>query len=481
MSTNKQELNCFIQKYLKSYLEKDSSISDKEWLVDQLKKEGLKLTEQELEKYSDDLVGSVKSFSETLKSVEQDSVQGKDYAAAWLEKKITESSGLEHESLEAVDSALENSSKRLVKNFKAEELHQNTDKSANELLAEQSIIDSFNINAHNADSRFIAAVDETTDKSVYGRTAFDVAVIDKFTGKKLENYQVKYGDTVTETIDMISKINNAGQKILVPQEQIEEVKKAFPTKQIVDKLGGNKLIEVVSSPITQKVVTDYLNGDLSKNIESITNATPKELIKRIADNALASGVITAGLNGGLEKLINQAPVEFKDRELLEKALLSGDSEGIKIAASGALATCVQKGLIKALPANTPAVVVSGLASAGIENLKILSQVAEGKITTKQAFEHMGNINLAMAFEFAWGKFSNKVAAMALNFVPVVGPVVSKIVASGILPIVSNRVKNLVYTGVKKVVPVVKTVVKSVYNKVKSFARSVKETIFSFFK
>lgn len=476
-----QKINILIQSYLQSYLEKNPSVSDKEWLLHQLKKETLNFNEQDLEKFSDDLIGSIKSFSETLKSIENDSVQRNDYAVAWLEKKIAESNGFEHESVEVVDSALENASKRLLKNFKAEELHKSVDKSANELLAEQVVIDSFNENSQREDSKFVAAVDETTDKSVYGRNAFDVAIIDKFTGQKLENYQVKYGNTVNETIDMISKINNAGQKILVPQEQIEEVKQIFPVRQIVDKIGGTKLVDVVSSPITQNLISDYLDGKLSKNISEIANTDPQELVKRIANNAFASGIITAGLNSGLEKIINQEPVEFKDRELLEQALLNGDSEGIKIATSGALAACVQKGLIKALPANTPAVVVSGLASAGIENLKILSQVAEGKITAKQAFEHMGNMNLAMAFEFAWGKFSNKVAAMALNFVPVVGPVVSKIIASGVLPIVSSRVRNLVYTGVKKVVPVVKSVVKSVYNKVKSFAKSVKETIFSFFR
>lgn len=480
MLMDKQELNYFIQNYLQSYLEKAPSVSDKEWLLNQLKKETLNFNEQDLEKFSDDLIGSIKSFSETLKSIEKNSAQRKDYATTWLENRIADANGINnYENVEVVDSALENATKRLLKNFKAEELHQSVDKSANELLAEQSVIDSFN--AHNADSRFIAVVDETTDKSMYGRNAFDVAIIDKFTGRKLENYQVKYGDTITETIDMISKINNVGQQILVPQEQIEEVKQAFPTRQIVDKIGGTKLVDVVSSPITQNLVSDYLDGKLSKNISEIVNTDPQELVKRIANNAFTSGIITAGLNSGLEKIINQEPVEFKDREILEQALLHGDSEGIKIAVSGALATCVQKGLIKALPANTPAVVVSGLASAGIENLKILSQVAEGKITTKQAFEYMGNMNLAMAFEFAWGKFSNKVAAMALNFVPVVGPVVSKIIASGVLPIVSNRVRNLVYTGVKKVVPVVKSVVKSVYNKVKSFAKSVKETIFSFFR
>ena len=182
----------------------------------------------------------------------------------------------------------------------------------------------------------------------------------------------------------------------------------------------------------------------------------------------------------MEKVVGKKVInDFGGRELLEQALLSGNTEGIKVAASGALATCVNKGLVKALPANTSGIVVSGLASAGIENIKVLSQVASGKMTMPEALNRMGDMNLAMAYEFVWGKYAKKVAALALNYIPVVGPIVSTLVSAGTLPLVGEKVRSLVFQGLKKVVPVVKTVARKAYNTVKSVCSKVKNFVCNF--
>ena len=103
-------------------------------------------------------------------------------------------------------------------------------------------------------------------------------------------------------------------------------------------------------------------GELPSVINQISSADSGTLIKSIANNAVASGVLSSGMLDGLEKVVGKKVInDFGGRELLEQALLSGNTEGIKVAASGALATCVNKGLVKALPANTPGIVVSGLA------------------------------------------------------------------------------------------------------------------------
>lgn len=482
MKIDNEVLKPVLKDFLQSYVEKDDSVSDKEWLKQKLTEKAVSMTQEALEKYTQELVGGVQSYSATLDSLNADTAQGKT-AEAWLEEKVQESGkALPVDEVAGIDSSLKGSNVRLLRELKAEEGRVNKVTAAEGITVEQLCIDDFNNAAAEKGSRYEAAIDNAAVGSVYGRNLFDIVIKDKFTGKKLENYQVKYADTVAETIDMIAASDSAGQKFIVPEEMVNAVQQALPGKEILSRIGGSKLVDVASSPISKALVQKCLNGEFVAGAKQLMEGDPKELIKSIAGNAVSSGVIASGLLGGLEKLANNEPAsDFKGKELIAQALMSGNSEGVKVAAAGALATCVQNGMMKAIPQNTPAIVVSSLASAGIENFKVLSEVADNKITMKEAMERLGNLNLAMAFEFAWGKYAMPLAARALNFIPVVGPALSLAVTTGVLPFVKTPVKVAVVQAGKRVATVAKTVAKKVYSTVKSIAVSIKETIFSFFR
>lgn len=472
--------NPLFKDFLQSYLEKDAGISDKDWLKEKLKQESLNLTDEALEQLSSELAGGVVSFNETLASIDNSRKQGQK-AEAWLATKAEESTkNVTVDELQAVEGFLQGSNDRLLRSLKAAEQVKSIAKTSVEVVAEQILLDDFNRSSADSNARYEAAIDEASANSVYGRNFFDLVVKDKFTGKPLEHYQVMFGKTVQETIDMIAAADTAGQKFIVPKEMVEEVKKALPGRAVLDRLGGSKLINLASNPLSSKIIEKCLTGELPSVINQISSADSGTLIKSIANNAVASGVLSSGMLDGLEKVVGKKVInDFGGRELLEQALLSGNTEGVKVAASGALATCVNKGLVKALPANTPGIVVSGLASAGIENIKVLSQVASGKMTMPEALNRMGDMNLAMAYEFVWGKYAKKVAALALNYIPVVGPIVSTLVSAGTLPLVGEKVRSLVFQGLKKVVPVVKTVARKAYNTVKSVCSKVKNFVCNF--
>lgn len=439
--------NPLFKDFLQSYLEKDAGISDKDWLKEKLKQESLNLTDEALEQLSSELAGGVVSFNETLASIDNGRKQGQN-TEAWLATKAEESTkNVTVDELQAVEGFLQGSNDRLLRSLKAAEQVKSIAKTSVEVVAEQILLDDFNRSSADSNARYEAAIDEASANSVYGRNLFDLVVKDKFTGKPLEHYQVMFGKTVQETIDMIAAADTAGQKFIVPKEMVEEVQKALPGKAVLDRLGGSKLINLASNPLSSKIIEKCLTGELPSVINQISSADSGTLIKSIANNAVASGVLSSGMLDGLEKVVGKKVInDFGGRELLEQALLSGNTEGIKVAASGALATCVNKGLVKALPANTPGIVVSGLASAGIENIKVLSQVASGKMTMPEALNRMGDMNLAMAYEFVWGKYAKKVAALALNYIPVVGPIVSTLVSAGTLPLVGEKVRSLVFQG-----------------------------------
>lgn len=473
--------NPLFKDFLQSYLEKDAGISDKDWLKEKLKQESLNLTDEALEQLSSELAGGVVSFNETLASIDNGRKQGQN-TEAWLATKAEESTkNVTVDELQAVEGFLQGSNDRLLRSLKAAEQVKSIAKTSVEVVAEQILLDDFNRSSADSNARYEAAIDEASANSVYGRNLFDLVVKDKFTGKPLEHYQVMFGKTVQETIDMIAAADTTGQKFIVPKEMVEEVQKALPGKAVLDRLGGSKLINLASNPLSSKIIEKCLTGELPSVINQISSADSGTLIKSIANNAVASGVLSSGMLDGLEKVVGKKVInDFGGRELLEQALLSGNTEGIKVAASGALATCVNKGLVKALPANTPGIVVSGLASAGIENIKVLSQVASGKMTMPEALNRMGDMNLAMAYEFVWGKYAKKVAALALNYIPVVGPIVSTLVSAGTLPLVGEKVRSLVFQGLKKVVPVVKTVARKAYNTVKSVCSKVKNFVCNLF-
>ena len=472
--------NPIFKDFLQSYLEKDVGTSDKDWLKNKLKQESLNLTDEALDQLSSELAGGVVSFNETLASIDNSRKQGQK-AEAWLATKAEESTkNVTVDELQAVEGFLQGSNDRLLRSLKAAEQVKSIAKTSVEVVAEQILLDDFNRSSADSNARYEAAIDEASANSVYGRNFFDLVVKDKFTGKPLEHYQVMFGKTVQETINMIAAADTAGQKFIVPKEMVEEVQKALPGRAVLDRLGGSKLINLASNPLSSKIIEKCLTGELPSVINQISSADSGTLIKSIANNAVASGVLSSGMLDGLEKVVGKKVInDFGGRELLEQALLSGNTEGIKVAASGALATCVNKGLVKALPANTPGIVVSGLASAGIENIKVLSQVASGKMTMPEALNRMGDMNLAMAYEFVWGKYAKKVAALALNYIPVVGPIVSTLVSAGTLPLVGEKVRSLVFQGLKKVVPVVKTVARKAYNTVKSVCSKVKNFVCNF--
>lgn len=472
--------NPIFKDFLQSYLEKDVGTSDKDWLKNKLKQESLNLTDEALDQLSSELAGGVVSFNETLASIDNSRKQGQK-AEAWLATKAEESTkNVTVDELQAVEGFLQGSNDRLLRSLKVAEQVKSIAKTSVEVVAEQILLDDFNRSSADSNARYEAAIDEASANSVYGRNFFDLVVKDKFTGKPLEHYQVMFGKTVQETIDMIAAADTAGQKFIVPKEMVEEVQKALPGRAVLDRLGGSKLINLASNPLSSKIIEKCLTGELPSVINQISSADSGTLIKSIANNAVASGVLSSGMLDGLEKVVGKKVInDFGGRELLEQALLSGNTEGIKVAASGALATCVNKGLVKALPANTPGIVVSGLASAGIENIKVLSQVASGKMTMPEALNRMGDMNLAMAYEFVWGKYAKKVAALALNYIPVVGPIVSTLVSAGTLPLVGEKVRSLVFQGLKKVVPVVKTVARKAYNTVKSVCSKVKNFVCNF--
>lgn len=465
--------------FLQSYFEKDDNVSDQEWLQGKLKENGLELTEEELEQYSADLIGSVQSFTDSLHSLEESRAEGLT-AEEWLEKKIKETGReLTPEEMKHVSEAYAQANQRLKRNLKAEEVGQTANSSMTDVLAEQQIIDDFNILAWADGEQYEAVIDQPAEDSVYGNNLFDITIVDKETGEKLESYQVVYGYNLQETINLVSEATAAGQTIIVPANMIEEVRKACPFKEISDHIGGTGLVPTMGEPLRLEDAQSYLKKKLPEMKEQFM-ADPETFIKDFAQNAFSSGVLSAGLKQGIEKFAENEEVEdFDAKKLVEEALLSKDNKGLKTAVAGAIATAAHKKLIDALPTYTPPAVAANIASIGLENIKVFAQVEQGNITAEDGIEKIGNTSMVMGFELFWNHYAPKGVAMLLRAIPLVGPyIASETVAKEILSFVEPPIKTIVVEGAKKLAPVVKDMAIGLYNTAKNAFNTIKESLFS---
>ena len=130
-----KEFNSIVKDFLQSYAEKDDSVSNKDWLKQKLAEKAVDMTQEALEKYAQELVGGVESYSGTLDSLNTAAAEGKT-AETWLEDKVKESGKtLSNGEIAAVDEALKSSNTRLLREMKAEENLKTTGKTAESLTA----------------------------------------------------------------------------------------------------------------------------------------------------------------------------------------------------------------------------------------------------------------------------------------------------------------------------------------------------------
>lgn len=470
--------------FVNSYLKKNSDMTTKEWLTEKLGQELPDFAKETIEKYSDEITDSISCLDASIASIDEAYKNGKN-AEHCLADKVSENSlGVDineyGNKLANISKTLDCTNEQVLRTMAAEDGKVRQTFNSDSFIAEQVHIKDFNHYADKEHSSYVAAIQTSELGKKYGKDFFDIAIQDKYTGKILQKYQVKFGEAVSETIEMVKENQFWDQTIIVPAEQVEEVRSAFPCKNITDKIGGINGITAESKPLMMSMLDNYMQDNNSTDIENWNNFGVNSLLKSIAQKAIASGVLTAGLTSGIERTAKIFKGEKIDNSFeLDKAILTGDATGIKTAASGALAVCVEKGLIKVLPKKTPISVISSIAAISIDNIRTFHKVATGELTVKEALDEMGRKTVAAVYEMGWGKLANQFTTVALRCVPVVGPYLNILVSSGVIELTSDQLKETVYNGIRKIAPVAKSVIKSIWNSAKNTFASITNKVFNY--
>lgn len=474
-----RELGVILRRFIEAYRSKTPEMSDREWLKGCYQKELPELEDAEIEKLTEETIASIQEYDKNLESATAAAKKGTS-TERWFADKVAEASkGVAINEfgnyLADIDVALTTGNAQMMRTVSTQAGEISQCFNLDGFIAEQHHVNTFNAEAALKSSKYVAKVQVPEAGQTYGKNSFDCVILDKSTGKIVQQYQAKYGATAQDTIKLLKSGNYNNQRYLVPSDQVAEVQAAFPGKTVTSTIGSSDL-GVTSKPLT-KAQAKALQVDVQKSgrIDAIDYNTfqVKDLSLHIAKNAAMTGVCSAAISTGFILAGKVFSGEYIDSdEVVETALVTGADAGVKAAAAGALKVGAEKGILSILPPGTPAHVIANIACVGIENAKILAKVASGELTFSQALDQMGRTSTAMVYGLGWGATGAVLGAGALAWIPIVGPIAGSLIGGMVGYMAGSKFGSTIYEGAKKIGSVAKKAVKSTWEGVKSAGRKI---------
>lgn len=486
-----KEFKKLLCKFVKSYSEKEESVTDKEWLKQRFMEELPELSADKAEEMAEDTIESIIEYDHNLKSINEAAKKGVN-KEQWLANKIANAASgvsvIQHgEYLNIINNTLTNANAQMLRTVttKAGEISQCNNLDG--FIAEQYHVNTFNANAALAKSKYYAEVKVPEAGQTYGKNSVDIVIKDITTGKatSVHQYQVKYGANAQETIKLLRDHGDvtkyANQQIVVPPDQVEAVQKAFPGKTVVSQIGGTDKVPITSNELTKEQAKELQLKTQQEGSVPVTDWNAfktKELALQIGKNAGMVGLQAAAITTGFslaEQVVKGEGIDVD--ETVKLAVETGADASVKAAAAGALKVASERGVIAIIPKGTPVGIIANIACVGIENIKILYKVATGEINMTQAMDLMGRTSVSMIYGLGWGKAGAAIGAAALSWIPIVGPAVGGLVGGMVGYMAGSKFGQGVYTGLKAVGKGVATVCKTAWNGIKSVGNKIKNFLF----
>ena len=467
------------RKYLKSYKQKDESMTDKEWLEQLFQTELPEMKPEEAKQDAEEIVEAIGTFDINLCSVNEAAKKGVS-KENWLADKMQEASvGMainEYGStLQTMDDIMYQKNMELADALQRSfDGHIKMSPNLDGNIAENMIAKSTEL------SGFVQGKNIKVEvRDVFTENSVDVRAINMDTGK-YQNYQLKFGKDAKATIDLIERGNYNNQQMIVPSEQLEEVRAHFKakgsSKTITDHIDawgaeGKKFTKKDMKELQLAAQEDGIMPSMD-----YSHYQTKDLAISIGKNAGAMAFQTAVVTTGL----NIASKIFKGEtinpdKMVEIAIKTGADTSIKVVTAGTLQVAIRKGIISFIPKATPAGVIANIACVGIENVKILAKIASGELSMTRGLDQMGRVTTSMVGGL-WGMAKGAaIGAKLTAWIPVIG--VPLAVATGFVGGMvgyfgGSKIGDAVYSAGKKVASVAKSVANAAVSGLKSAGRAV---------
>ncbi len=474
-------------KIIRGFMETYAASSGKqvsEWLPEELAKQLPGHSEEDIRRITREIISSLE-ITEEKKNEQGRAIQAGRDKESWLRSSLEQStSHMTAEKstayLQELDTAIKQANEQMsaVITTKAGEVNQNPHLDG--YIAEQALVNSFNMDAAAKGSKLLAEVRKPAPGETYAKNSFD-AVIKNEAGKIVHQYQMKYGATADHTIQLIKNGNYNNQILVVPAEQVDAVKAAFPGKTVKSTIEADG---IRSAPLTK---TDVKEAQLeAQNGGSLdvdwSGYSPKDIAKGISQNVTNASLQGAAIGAGmtvLSKMWNDEPID--GAEVVETALETGADFGVKAAVAGGLKVAAEKGVLTCLQ-GTPAGTFANIAFVAVENVKVLGKVATGKLTLREGVEEMQRTTGACVAGIAAGTFAGtQLGSIVGSVFGPVGTVIGGVVGSAVGYMAGSKFGETVVRGAQKIGKAVVNVVKKGVEKVGEFARNAwswLETVFA---
>lgn len=453
-----------IQKYfLESYAKSKERMTVEEWLFAILKEQLSEKSDVEIAEISGEILSTIKTAETKKESLEAAVAVGRD-RKSWLASELIQHSsrmsaqeGAKY--LQGLDDAVKKANKEMYDTITTKSGTPNMNMNLDGFIAEQSHVNSFNLNAQAAKSNLHAEVLKPKPGSTYGANSVDIVIKDS-SGRIVRRYQVKYGATAKDTIRMIKEGNYRGQRVIVPEDQVEEVQKAFIDRKVSSIIGANG---VSSKPLTKEEAKKLQKQAQNKNFPDVdwNEYAAKDIAKGIAGEVGKSCLMGAAVGAGMNvlgRVIQGEPIDGE--EVVETALVSGADFGVKTAVAGGLKVAVEKEILSVIPKGTPAGTLTNIAFVAVENVKILGKVAAGDLTLKEGVDKMEQTTIACVAGIAAAVKGGAFGATIGMVLGPIGAAVGGFVGGAVGHIAGSKIGQAVIKGCQKIRDTAKSVFKS---------------------
>lgn len=469
------------REFLESYASSKDKMTVEEWLPQELQKQLPDKSSDEIKEMSSEIIDSLK-VTEDMKASQQKAIKAGRSKDSWFASTIFQSTsqmsaqeGAKY--LQGLDDAVKNANAAMHETITTKGsgyITPSMNPNLDGFIAEQHHVNSFNMSAAAKGSGLRAEVQPVKPGETYTKNGFDVVIKDA-SGKRIHQYQMKYGATAEDTIRMINSGNYNNQTLVVPEEQVAAVQEAFPNKTVTSTIGDG---DVSSKPLTKEQAKELQEKAQTGNFMDAdwNDYVAKDIAIGIGKQTGYACLQGAAVGAGMAiatKVWNGEPIDGE--EVVETAIVSGADFGVKTATAGALKAASEKGILKVIPKGTKGSTFANIAFVAIENVKVLGKVATGELTAKEGLDAMEQTTASCVAGIA---ASTKGAAIGATIGSVLGPVgtaVGGFIGGTIGYMAGSKVAQTVVKGVQKVrdkaVEVVKSVGSAVVGGIKSVGRA----------
>ena len=243
-----KELIPIMNRFMHSYLNKEKSMTDIEWLEIQLNQELPEKSDAEIKKITGEIIDTILEFDSDFEDINKACDSGME-KEQWFANKVSDAStGISIVNfgnyLNEIDNAITNANAQMMRTVTTNVGNISQCINLDGFIAEQYAVNTFNMQAQLEGSKYVAEVMVPKPGETYGLNSFDTVIKDSTTGKIVHQYQFKYGKDAKATIKLLRDGNYNNQRFIVPADQVEEVRKAFPGKSVESYMGGTNTVSV---------------------------------------------------------------------------------------------------------------------------------------------------------------------------------------------------------------------------------------------